>query len=274
MNRREIERRLHALGRSQTPGPADAFVEELGGRLRTTGLPPRPKRPLALLRPGLALTAAAIVAVIVAGVLYRTPEDQRLTLTNATDAVVVLPDGRVVSDPRGLSLPDGAVVRTGTSGRVRAGDDELGPNREARVREGRLVDEGPAASQAQATQEATPAPVARPTPTEQPARPPATRPPSRTPTPARQELTLACRAADGGIACRWSATDHPMFAAYALVRDDANGRRTVFRTADRSETFFVDSRVARGAVYVYTVEARDAQGQVLASGGPARAQAG
>ncbi|MCI0634796.1 MAG: hypothetical protein L0206_12895 [Actinobacteria bacterium] len=268
MNRREIERRLRALARSAVPGPRDEFVDELRGRLRATGLPPRKRRPM-LLRPGLALAAAAIAAVIVAGVLVGTPTDDRLTLTNATDAVVVLPDGRVVSHPQGLALPDGAVVRTGTSGSVRAGNDELGPNREARVREGRLVNERPYATPARPTQHTTPPPVARPTPTEQPTRPPASRPPSPT-TTTHQDLALACRPADGGIACRWSSTDHPMFAAYVLVRDDTNGRRTVFRTTDRTQTSFVDRQVARGAGYTYTVDARDARGNVLARGGPAR----
>ncbi|MCI0637221.1 MAG: hypothetical protein L0206_25395, partial [Actinobacteria bacterium] len=168
----------------------------------------------------------------------------------------------------GLTLPDGAVVRTGTSGSVRAGEDELGPNREARVREGRLVDEQPAATEPRPEPD-TPPPVVRPGPPGQPDRPRDT-PPS--PTPARAEMTLDCRAAERGISCRWTPTDHPMFAAYTLVRDDGTGRRVVFRTTDRSQTFYADSQVARGTLDTYAIEARDAQGNILARAGPARAQ--
>jgi cell division septation protein DedD len=51
---------------------------------------------------------------------------------------VQLPDGSMVAGVRGVSLPDGAVVRTGPHGRCSAGDVDFGPGIEALVDSGRL----------------------------------------------------------------------------------------------------------------------------------------
>lgn len=274
MKRRDVERLLRALGREQPPAPTESFVESLAARLRA--IPPsRRPRPRLVLRTGLALAGAAIVAAVVAGVLVR-PGDDSLLLSSASDATITFPDGSVATDLAATELPDGTVVRTGPNGRVEAGGEVLGPNSEARVRQGRLVVE-PRTTAAPTRRTAAPTrpapdrtPPPRPTATFDPARTP---PPRDTPTPRPGMLELACREARGGILCRWSPTDHADFASYVLTRSDGRQRATVFRTEDRSRTSFTDERVTRRSIYTYVVEARDARGNVIASGGPVRAQA-
>lgn len=264
MNRRDAKRLLRALGQQPAPGPTEDFIESLAARMRTA---PR-RRPRPALRRSLALAGAAIAAAVVAGFGVRSWDDS-LRLSSATDATIEFPDGSVATDPAGTELPDGTVVRTGPSGRVEAGGEVLGPNREAQVRQGRLV-ERPTAAPTRPAPEPTPPTRPRPTPF---AGPVDTPPSKQTPTPGPDELTLACRASAEGIVCRWPPSDHQDFASYALWRGDDGGRRVVFRTADRSQTSFLDRDVSRGASYVYFLEARDGRGNTIATGGPTRAQA-
>jgi hypothetical protein len=65
-------------------------------------------------------------------------EDRALALAVAVDTTVQLPNGSMITGARGLSLPDGAVVRTGPNGHCAAGDVELGPGIEALVASGHL----------------------------------------------------------------------------------------------------------------------------------------
>ncbi len=107
--------------------------------------------------------------------------------------------------------------------------------------------------------------------------------PSRTPTetaerPERQgeRLRMACTGvADRerhGIACKWSASEHPDFAGYVLHRGDGEARTAIFRTTDRSQTHHFDTEVRTGVTYAYAVQVLDAQGNTIGTGGPVRAQ--
>jgi len=90
--------------------------------------------------------AAAVVVLLVAGVLTglfgSSPGDgdgrTDLALVTAVDTVVVLPDGSTIAGARGVTLPDGTIIRTGPRGRATVAGVRLGPDTEAVVRDGRV----------------------------------------------------------------------------------------------------------------------------------------
>jgi hypothetical protein len=147
--RRQVRRALNAVGAKETPPVAAGFVAALAVRLAAQG---EARRRIAVLStrhhrrrrvvPVVAGSAAALAAVVLVGALSgwfgRGAQDPVLALAGAVDTTVVLPDGSSVDGTRGLTLPDGAVVRTGPNGRAAAGDVEIGPGLEARVDAGRL----------------------------------------------------------------------------------------------------------------------------------------
>ncbi len=91
-----------------------------------------------------------------------------------------------------------------------------------------------------------------------------------------ERLRMACAAVvEGerrGIACKWSASEHPEFVGYVLRRGDGETRTAIFRTADRSQTRHFDTEVRPGGTYAYAVQVLDAQGKTIGTGGPVRAQ--
>lgn len=87
-----------------------------------------------------------------------------------------------------------------------------------------------------------------------------------------EELRMACAGREGGITCEWSASHHPDFAGYVLWRGGDETRTTVFRTGERSDTRFLDTEVEPGVTYIYAVHVLDEHGEVIGSGGPARAR--
>jgi hypothetical protein len=138
---------LDLAGTRVDDGPDRGFRLELERRLVTAHPPGRlvalPSTPRRARRPGVvsgavAATAAAVLVGALTGVYGRGIDDRTLALAVAVDTVVQLPDGTTVTGAQGLSLPDGAVVRTGPNGHCAAGDVELGPGLEALVDAGHL----------------------------------------------------------------------------------------------------------------------------------------
>lgn len=145
--RHEVLGLLELAGGRESIGPDRGFRVDLEHRLLTTNPPGRlvalPTARRRARRPGvISGAAAAAAAVVLAGALTgaygRGVDDQTLALAVAVDTVVQLPDGTMVTGEQGLSLPDGAVVRTGPNGHCAAGDIELGPGLEALVDAGHL----------------------------------------------------------------------------------------------------------------------------------------
>lgn len=93
------------------------------------------------------------------------------------------------------------------------------------------------------------------------------------PAPRIEPLRLACEgvaAAPGrGVACRWSASHHPGFAGYRLVRGDGDERVVVLRTRDVDVVRHLDTSVTPGQRYRYAIQVVDAHGRVIGAGGPA-----
>jgi hypothetical protein len=107
---------------------------------RLVALPRRERRTRApvLVTAATAAAAAAVLLGAFTGFYGRGVEDRALALAVAVDTTVQLPDGSLITGARGVSLPDGAVVRTGPNGRCSAGDVDFGPGMEALVDAGRL----------------------------------------------------------------------------------------------------------------------------------------
>lgn len=146
MSRAGVQALLDRAGSAPVPTIAPGFAAALEARL-TTQIPVPTDAPVIGSRQrvtrSLVIAAAAllVVAAVVAGaaVLRDSPEPPAsVTLARAVDTVVELPDGQVVSGRRGLTLPNGAVVRTGPAGRAVVGRVELGPGEEGVVRDGSL----------------------------------------------------------------------------------------------------------------------------------------
>ena len=148
-SRRELRSLLRAAGSRPVPPLAPAFLAERDARLRSRApalvLEPRAtRRDRRARRPavvsGAAAAAAALVVVgALTGVVAGPGADAELVLGTAVDTVVSFPDGSTVDGSRGLTLPDGAVIRTGPHGRAAAGGVELGPGLEAVVDSGELL---------------------------------------------------------------------------------------------------------------------------------------
>jgi len=128
-------------------GARPGFVSDLEARLAAQVPPgrlvalPRPVRRTrvpVLVTAATATVAAAVLLGALTGVYGRGVEDRALALAVAVDTTVQLPDGSLIEGARGVSLPDGAVVRTGPNGHCSAGDVDFGPGMEAFVDAGRL----------------------------------------------------------------------------------------------------------------------------------------
>jgi len=90
----------------------------------------------------------------------------------------------------------------------------------------------------------------------------------RRPEHRREHLRLRCAWVTDGeeqaVACRWSKSKHPQFAAYRLVRADReHGRSVVFRTGDRAVTRFLDTTAEPGTKYAYRVVILDGDGDPI-----------
>jgi hypothetical protein len=256
-----VQERLQAAGRARAPEPRAAFAEALEDRLRAIAgvdvadpvpVPPRRRKPrhwtaLGLLA-GATAAAAAGVLVAVSGV----GEGHEVRVATATDTLVVLPDGTVDAVDPGLLVPDGSRIVTLDEGRVVAGEVELGPDREAVVKNGALRPTPTTAPPPAPVPQPEPPAVTPPTPPP-PTSPPATSPPPTTPvrpvepkpvepeprpadtTPGTKPgpaagdpapspvvaLKLEALYKDTTVKLRWSAYTGPGFAAYLVLRSDA-----------------------------------------------------
>lgn len=147
VSRRELRALLLEAAVHPVADPRSGFVDGLGSQLVRQGAPGRlialPRRARRTRVPALvtgvaAAAAAAVLIGALTGVYGRGVEDRALALAVAVDTTVQLPDGSLITGARGITLPDGAVVRTGPNGRCSAGDVDLGPGIEALVDSGRL----------------------------------------------------------------------------------------------------------------------------------------
>ena len=138
----DLDRRLREAGQAPVPPPDEAFATMLEDRLRAGTLAPEPAlRPAP--RPArrqwfpVAAVGAALAMVLGAvAVLGGGADEREIRVASATDTVVVLPDGTVGPATPGLVIPDGSRLQTGSDGHVEAGDTELGPKQEAKIRKG------------------------------------------------------------------------------------------------------------------------------------------
>lgn len=146
-SRRDVHDLLELAGSRDGVAPEQGFRVDLEHRLLATNPPGRlvalPSAPRRTRRPGVlsgavAAAAAAVLIGALTGVYGHGVDDRTLALAVAVDTVVQLPDGTMIAGEQGLSLPDGAVVRTGPNGHCAAGDVELGPGLEALVDAGHL----------------------------------------------------------------------------------------------------------------------------------------
>jgi hypothetical protein len=143
----EVRALLRAAGERPVLEARAGFVDGLEARLgvqappgRLVALPRRVRRSRVpvLVTAAAAAVAAAVLLGALTGVYGRGVEDRVLALAVAVDTTVQLPDGTLIEGARGVSLPDGAIVRTGPNGHCSAGDIDFGPGVEALVDAGRL----------------------------------------------------------------------------------------------------------------------------------------
>jgi hypothetical protein len=179
----EFDRQLRDAGQSPVPPPDPAFATMLEERLRAGMLAPEPAlRPAT--RPGrrawfpAAAVAAALTMVLGAVAVVRGGGEDVVRVASATDTVVVLPDGTVGPATPGLVIPDGSRLQTGSEGHIVAGETELGPKQEAKVRGG-TVKPSPTTVPPKPSEPSNPPPTA-PTATTAPPTTPSTRPPPTT----------------------------------------------------------------------------------------------
>jgi hypothetical protein len=163
-SRRELRAMLRTAGARPVPALSPAFVafaepHAAAAPSSTVALESRrrSRRPAVLM--GAAAAALTLVLVgLLTGLMGGQAAEAQLQLASVVDTVVVLPDGRTVDGTRGMTLPNGAIVRVGPHGRASAGGVDLGPGDEAVVEHGRLVQT--ATTEAAATVPATPSPGA------------------------------------------------------------------------------------------------------------------
>jgi len=150
--RREVRTLLEDAGTRAAPVPSPEFVTTLEARLLSDSVVmpapaslverSRARSRVRFVRPALVAAAAAVAAIVLAGSLAgwfgRDTSRHEIALASAVDTVVVLPDGTHVKAHDGLTLPDGAVVRTGPNGHAAVGNVDLGPGQTAVVTGGRI----------------------------------------------------------------------------------------------------------------------------------------
>ncbi len=221
----ELDLQLRQAGQTPVPPPDAAFATRLEERLRSGALAPEPTpvRPASRRRgagaglpagrwyPGLVAMAAAL-AVVLGTVAVRDGGEEIVRVASATDTFVVLPDGTVGPATPGLVIPDGSRLQTGSEGHVVAGETELGPKQQAKVKKGTVKPSATPLPPAKPSGPSTPLPTAPtattarpgdpPTATTAPSatRPPDTKPPVVTPT-TRKPTTNTTKPATKPPAC-------------------------------------------------------------------------
>jgi hypothetical protein len=225
-------------------------------------------------------------------------------VASATDTVVVLPDGTVGPATPGLVIPDGSRLQTGSEGHVVAGDTELGPKQEAKVRKG-TVKPSPTTVPPKPSEPSNP-PATAPTAITVPVKPvttstsptssttkprvvvtpSTTKPTTRTtettkstttstsgPTSTVAALKLDARYKETTVKLQWSAYTGPNFAAYLVLRADGpaepryplDGATTVVARITNPWTASFMETITDPAGRVYRVVAVDSERRLLAS---------
>jgi hypothetical protein len=225
-------------------------------------------------------------------------------VASATDTVVVLPDGTVGPATPGLVIPDGSRLQTGSEGHVVAGDTELGPKQEAKVRKG-TVKPSPTTVPPKPSEPSNPPPTAPTATTVPPVKPsstrpttvvtpttkppvvatPTTKPTTRTtdtkptttttsgPTNTVAALKLEARYKDTTVKLQWTAYTGKGFAAYLVLRADGpaephypvdNATTVVARITDPWATSFMET-ISDPAGRAYRVVAVDSERRILAT---------
>jgi len=311
-----LDRRLHEAGQATVPPPEPAFATRLENRLRAGVLAPEP-----VLRPAprparrawfpAAAVAAALTMLLGAVAVVRDGGEDVVRVASATDTVVVLPDGTVGPATPGLELPDGSRLQTGSEGHVVAGDTELGPKQQAKVRNGTVkpspttvpprpsepsIPEAAAPTATTAPPVKTTPPSTRPTATTVATR--TTKPPVVTPTTTRSTdtkptttvtsgptntvaaLKLEARYRDTTAKLQWTAYTGKNFAAYLVLRADGpaeprypvdEATTVVARITDPWATSFMET-IADPAGRIYRVVAVDSERRLIASSPAVRPQ--
>jgi len=252
-----LDRCLREAGQATVPPPDAAFATRLEQRLRAGVLAPEPAlrptpRPARRAWFPAAAIAAALAMVLGAVAVVRGGGEDVVRVASATDTVVVLPDGTVGPATPGLELPDGSRLQTGNEGHVVAGETELGPKQEAKVRNGTVQPSpttvppkpsepsnppGTAPTATTLASRTPPSTTAYPTPTTKPrvvVTPTTTKPTASTtattkpttittmsgPTNTVAALKLEARYKDTTVKLGWSAYSGTDFAAYLVLRAD------------------------------------------------------
>ncbi len=197
----DIRETLEDAGRRPVPDPRPGFADALEARLMAMDVtPPRiPPSRSPWRRPALRLAFGFASLALIVGIAMLGSADDRsalaFELTESVNVEVALADGTTLTDPDGMLLPDGAVVRVGPAGFAMVGDVELREGDVARLIDGRLrIDRQPTgAVQTQATpsdppssvRPSTPPPTPSPSPRATPSTTtrPSDAPPTTRPTP-------------------------------------------------------------------------------------------
>jgi hypothetical protein len=269
---------LARVGVRPVPAIDAGFADRLEARLREVHAAPGGERRPPHRAAWAALAGAAAVALALVVAIVTAPEDDGLTLTTATAATVVLPDGSIVRAVPGLELPDGALVRTGPNGSAIAGGVRVPARSTARVIDDRLVliaaDSGgrapgtaPTVPETTSTSSVPPDTAAPATAT--PERPPTTAPPppttrlETTTTAPPPPLGLRVVPGDGGVTLHWTRYERPDFGAYVVYRIQGDGSTVVDEIVDPATTVAVD-RLPEGRVG-WQVVVLDRSGRVVTS---------
>jgi outer membrane biosynthesis protein TonB len=311
----DLDRRLRDAGQLPVPPPDPAFATRLERRLRAGVLAPEPAlRPAP--RPAhrawfpAAAVAAALAMVLGAMAVLRDGGEDVVRVASATDTVVVLPDGTVGPATPGLELPEGSRLQTGNEGHVVAGETELGPKQEAKVRKG-TVKPSPTTVPPKPSEPSNPeaaAPTATTVPPVKPTTPPSTRltpttkPPvvvtpttkpdprptdtkptttsTSGPTNTVAALKLDARYKETTVKLQWSAYTGKDFAAYLVLRADGpgeprypvdNATTVVARITDPWATSFMET-MTDPAGRTYRVVAVDGERRLIARSPAVRPQ--
>jgi len=261
MERHDIEELLEQMGRTPVADPDDLAVARIERRWRAAseGLPHAaesrpvrasrrygtPSRRVAVAGATALVGVAASVALVVA-VQSRSIGTERIVVADATDIVVVLPNGETVEPLAGEQLPDGAVIQAGDAASGEIGAIEVSPRTRYVVRNGSIerYDESPGTTASPpASSVSIPAtsttgvvgasgavtPTSRPSEPKAPTTPPTSNTTPTGPRPARLGVRATAEPKPGGRGSRvqvtWAATDRPEVRRYVVIRVRSwNGR--------------------------------------------------
>lgn len=265
MDRHNIEELLEQMGRTPIADPDELTVARIEQRWRSVaegstdtsasrsrsvrgqsvGQTRRPSRRVAVSGATALIGVAASVALIVA-VQGRTNDSDHTVVADATDVVVVLPNGETIEPLAGEQLPDGAVIEAGDAASGEIGAVAVSPRARYVVRNGTIEPYGGVAATIPRSSNPVVDTTVRSTtavtggngagtPSTQVAEPqgPTTQPKTTTPgsgvRPARLNVRALAEPKPNGKGTRvqiaWTKTDRPEVRRYVVIRVRSwNGR--------------------------------------------------